>query len=205
MKIRLASKLTVKSIVDGPGLRTVVWTQGCIHKCKGCHNQLTWDKYGGLEYDTSDIVKEILNVEMQSGVTFSGGDPLEQYKACIEIMKELKKHNINIWLFTGYLYEKILKSERKEILNYIDVLVDGPFQIEKKSLSLKFKGSSNQRTINVKESLLNNKSKIKDDSSFSNLISNFNDIEKLSKKDIISGIEKNNLIIDLKTNHNTKT
>lgn len=157
MKIRLASKLTVESIVDGPGLRTVIWTQGCIHKCKGCHNQLTWDKCGGLEYDTEEVVKEILNVEMQSGVTFSGGDPLEQYEACIDIMKELKKYNINIWLFTGYLYEEILNSEKKEILDYIDVLVDGPFQIENKSLSLKFKGSSNQRTINVKESLSNNK------------------------------------------------
>ena len=159
MKIRLASKeLLTDSIVDGEGLRSVIWTQGCSHHCKECHNPETWDFNAGVEVDTEEVKKEIDNLSLQDGITLSGGDPFFQAKACTEIAKYAKENGLNVWAYTGFLFENLLKVEdMRELLKYVDVLVDGPFEIYKKSLTLSYRGSSNQRIINVPKSLKDGK------------------------------------------------
>ena len=155
MKIRLASKeLLTDSIVDGDGLRSVIWTQGCSHHCKGCHNPETWDFNAGIEVDVEDVKKEIDNLALQDGITLSGGDPFFQIDACTEIAKYAKKRGLNVWAYTGFLFEDLLSNPKAiNFLKYIDVLVDGPFQIENKSLLASYRGSTNQRIINVPKSL----------------------------------------------------
>ena len=158
MNIRLANKITYDSIVDGPGLREVIWTQGCIHNCPNCHNPQTHDYSKGFDYDIDEIVKEIDSYPLKSGVTISGGDPFFQRKALKELVRKLKEKNINIWCFTGYLFEDLIKDEdAKEALSYVDVLVDGPYIDKLKSEDLIFRGSSNQRFVDCKNSLLENK------------------------------------------------
>ena len=158
MKIRLAAECTVDSIVDGPGLRTTVWTQGCKHDCKGCHNPSTHDMNGGYDVDVDDLVNFYLKQELQSGVTLSGGDPFYQPEALLELTNKLKKNNVNIWCYTGFVFEDLMKDDIcRQVLKNIDVLVDGPFVIAKKSLALLFRGSENQRLINVQSSLKENK------------------------------------------------
>ena len=158
MKIRLASPLQSDSVVDGTGIRTVIWTQGCAHKCPYCHNPMTHDFNGGVDYDIEDIKKEIDNLEGQDGITFSGGDPLYQIEPVIELSKYIHSKKMNIWCYSGFTYEEILKmSKGKELLSNIDVLVDGLFEIKKRSLDLPFRGSSNQRVIDVQKSLKQNK------------------------------------------------
>lgn len=157
MKIRLAAECTVDSIVDGPGLRTTVWTQGCKHDCKGCHNPSTHDMNGGYDVDVDDLVNFYLKQELQSGVTLSGGDPFYQPEALLELTNKLKKNNVNIWCYTGFVFEDLMKDDIcRQVLKNIDVLVDGPFVIAKKSLALLFKGSENQRLIDVQSSLKKN-------------------------------------------------
>ena len=158
MKIRLASDLQKGSIVDGVGIRAVIWTQGCTHNCPGCHNPETHSFKGGFVVDTDEIKKEIEQLTTEDGVTFSGGDPMMQVDACLDIAKIIKKCGLNIWCYTGYTFEELLKmSEKKpsimEFLKLIDILVDGKFIIKEKSLNLKFRGSRNQRIIDVKKSL----------------------------------------------------
>lgn len=155
MKIRLADeKLLTDSIVDGEGLRAVLWTQGCSHNCKGCHNPEThaFDKGTLVEVEkVKDLIKDLT---LQDGLTLSGGDPFFQPEACLEIAKFAKERGLNVWAYTGFLFEDLLNNEKmRNLLNYIDVLVDGPFMLENKTLSLKFRGSSNQRIINVPKSL----------------------------------------------------
>lgn len=158
MQIRLAAPLQVDSIVDGEGIRTVIWTQGCLHGCKGCHNPDTWSFKGGNLVDVLDIKKEIDSLVGQDGITLSGGDPFYQPEACLEIAKHCKKNNLNVWCYTGFLYEDLLKNNKSlELLKYIDVLVDGPFILHQRSLDLMFKGSANQRIIDVPKSLIENK------------------------------------------------
>lgn len=154
LKLRIASDLQIDSIVDGEGLRTVIWTQGCSHKCKGCHNHATHDFSGGVEV-TVDFIKEELDLlKNQDGITLSGGDPFFQAEACTEIAKYAQKLGLNVWAYTGFLYEEIIKHEKqKDLLQYIDVLVDGKFELDKLTLDIPFKGSHNQRIIDVKESL----------------------------------------------------
>lgn len=158
MKIRIANKVVFDSIVDGIGLRAVIFTQGCNHKCKGCHNPQTWNFDGGIEEDTNNIVREILNNPLNKGITFSGGEPLEQASACLDILLGLKEQGYNdFWAYTGYNWENILKDEDKmKFVKELNVLVDGKFDINKKSYDLMFKGSSNQRVIDVQKSLENN-------------------------------------------------
>ena len=157
MKIRLAAKCNIDSIVDGPGLRIVVWTQGCPHHCPFCHNPQTHDYMGGFEEDTDVIVALLDDIRLQSGITFSGGEPFEQVKPLIEIAKAAKKKKLNIWAYTGYLYEELLKKEdARELLEFIDVLVDGRFMNDLRHYQLKFKGSLNQRIIDVPASLKQN-------------------------------------------------
>ena len=159
MKIRLAiDEIQRDSIVDGEGIRSVIWTQGCPHNCRGCHNPETHSFTSGYLIDVEDIIKKIDTLEGQDGITFSGGDPMEQAEACYYIAKHCKELGLNIWCYTGYTYEALLEKSKhfpyiKKFLSVIDVLVDGKFIIEQKSLNLKFKGSKNQRIIDVPKSL----------------------------------------------------
>ena len=160
--IRLAADLQSDSIVDGPGLRAVLWTQGCAHHCKGCQNPQTWDFNGGGLIPLEVVYEAIDELECQTGLTFSGGDPMFQPEACNKIAEYARKKGLNIWCYTGFTFEEIMKmSEEKpiyrEFLDKIDVLVDGRFKIEERDLNLLFRGSRNQRLIDVKKSLEANK------------------------------------------------
>ena len=160
--IRLASDLQSDSIVDGPGLRTVIWTQGCSHNCPGCQNPQTWDFNGGGLVPLEAVYEVIDELEYQTGITFSGGDPMYQPEACNQIAEYARKKGLNIWCYTGFTFEEILllaekKPIYREFLDKIDVLVDGRFKIEERDLSLLFRGSRNQRLIDVKASLEQNK------------------------------------------------
>ena len=158
MKIRLAASLQPDSIVDGEGIRTVIWTQGCKHHCKGCHNLETWSFDSGYLIDVDSVIKEIDSLTGQDGITLSGGDPFYQVEACTLIAKHCKEKKLNVWCYTGFLYEDLIKDTKMlELLKYIDVLVDGPFVLKERSLDLYFKGSSNQRIIDVPNSLKENK------------------------------------------------
>ncbi|XTR37957.1 anaerobic ribonucleoside-triphosphate reductase activating protein [Paraclostridium tenue] len=159
MKIRLASPITFDSIVDGPGLRAVIWTQGCNHNCKGCQNPQTHDLCGGYEADTDDIAKNIQKLKLHRGVTLSGGEPFMQSEALIEVAKVCKANNLDVWAYTGYTFEELVDKKNPSyfnnlnLLRNIDVLVDGRFIESKRDISLKFRGSSNQRIIDVKKTL----------------------------------------------------
>ncbi len=158
MTIRLASELQLDSVVDGTGIRTVIWTQGCSHNCPGCHNPSTHDFSGGFSKDVDEIIDEINNLEGQTGITFSGGDPFFQPKECAVIAKAVHNANMDVWCYTGFKFEELLlmAEKNKDIMNFlknIDVLVDGEFIMAKKSYNIKFRGSSNQRIIDVKQSL----------------------------------------------------
>jgi anaerobic ribonucleoside-triphosphate reductase activating protein len=160
MNIRLASPIQLDSIVDGPGLRCVIWTQGCLHNCKGCHNPQTHDFSAGLETTTEHIIEKLSEIKLQKGITFSGGDPFEQADACAEIARAAHTLNLDVWAYTGYTFENLLNSNRKDFMNFLnelDFLIDGPFILEQKSLSLQFRGSKNQRIIDVKNSLSSGK------------------------------------------------
>ncbi len=159
-KIRLAEPIETDSIVDGPGLRTVIWLQGCPHHCPGCHNPKTHAYDGGFEKTISEIVDQLNSLNLQDGITFTGGEPLVQAEAMLAILKKIDK--TNVWLYSGFSFEEILqmaekKQSVKELLAYIDVLVDGKFLISQKTLQSKFKGSKNQRIINVPASLARKK------------------------------------------------
>lgn len=158
MKIRLARDIQTDSIVDGEGIRTVIWTQGCIHNCKGCHNPDTHSFDEGYLIDIEDIKKALDSIQGQSGITFSGGDPMCQPNECAEIAKYAKSIGLNVWCYTGYTYERLIEMSKKDksyknFLKYIDVLVDGPFVLSQKSFDVKFRGSKNQRIIDVVKSL----------------------------------------------------
>jgi len=140
------------SIVDGPGLRYTVFTQGCPHKCPGCHNPESHDFDGGRLVDTDEIIAQMKKNPLLDGVTLSGGEPFCQPEACLEIAKAVHGAGMNVWAYSGYTYEQ-LKEKAPELLNEVDVLVDGPFILAQRSLELKFKGSRNQRLIDVKRSL----------------------------------------------------
>ena len=132
-----------QSTVDGIGIRYVIFCQGCPHHCKGCHNPETWNFQNGFDKDTEEILKEIKADPLLDGVTFSGGEPFLQETPLIELAKEIHKLNLNIWCYTGFLYEQIKNSE---LTKNIDVLVDGKYIEELRTLT-GFRGSSNQRII----------------------------------------------------------
>lgn len=144
------------SIVDGPGIRLAVFTQGCIHNCEGCHNPESHDPNGGKLIDTDRIIKFASENPLYDGVTLTGGDPFYQPVPCAVIAEGVKKLGLNVWTFTGYTWEQIMNSGNEDFMRLLkasDVLVDGRFEKDKRSLELKFKGSTNQRTIDVKASL----------------------------------------------------
>lgn len=152
------AKIEYNSTSNGPGIRVVLWCQGCSLHCKGCHNQNTWDPNGGLEITQQDIdaMFEELNKPWVEGLTFSGGHPLQTYNIdkCTEIAKKFKEKfpNKNIWLYTGWLWEDIKDFP---IMKYIDVIVDGPYIEKQRDISLPYCGSNNQRVIDVQKSLQN--------------------------------------------------
>lgn len=142
------------SIVDGTGLRATIFFAGCPHRCKGCHNPESWNIGYGENYEIEEIMSEIRNNKITKGVTLSGGDPFFQTKEITPLAKQIKKEGYNLWAYTGYLFEDIVKNTlQRQLLKSIDVLVDGKFEQENKDLTLAFRGSSNQRIIDVQKSL----------------------------------------------------
>ncbi len=148
-----------ESIVDGPGIRYTVFTQGCPHKCFGCHNPQTHDFNGGKQVKISSIVDDISKNPLIKGVTISGGDPFVQAPQVVKLIDQLNsKGNYNIIVYTGYTYEQLIKSSTyengfEELLSLTDILIDGKFDMEQKDNFIPFRGSSNQRAIDAKNSL----------------------------------------------------
>lgn len=163
MKIRLATpQIQADSVVDGEGIRAVVWTQGCSHQCPGCHNPETHSFTSGHVVDTSEVKKQIDTLTFHNGITLSGGDPLLQVEACLDIAKYAKDLGLDVWCYTGFTFEELMIAMKtkpiiQEFLSCIDVLVDGRFKIEEKTYDAVFRGSRNQRIIDTKKSLLKKK------------------------------------------------
>lgn len=143
------------SYVDGPGIRMAIFFQGCIKHCEGCHNQNSWPMYGGQKYDTEVFKKAMVNDKLLDGITLSGGEPFLQPVAALDLASFAKKRGLSVWCFSGYTFEEIMEwqDNRKELLKHIDVLVDGPFVKGLASMDLRWKGSSNQRLVDVKKSM----------------------------------------------------
>ena len=139
--------------VDGPGLRTTVYCAGCGHRCKGCHNPQSWDINSGTLTDVTILADRLLATG--EDITFSGGDPMFQAEAFGELAATIKsKSNRNIWCYTGYKIEQLMRMPKAmELLKNIDVLVDGQFELALRDENLLFRGSSNQRLIDVKKTL----------------------------------------------------
>jgi len=155
------NKIRKMDISNGPGIRVSIFFQGCHFHCKGCFNTETWDFNGGKDFNEEVInhILDLCNNDVISGLSILGGEPLcdENIEGTTLLAKSFKEKypNKNIWLWSGYTFDEYIKD--KEIVKYLDVLVDGQFKIELSSLLLKFKGSSNQRVIDVKKSIKNNK------------------------------------------------
>ena len=156
---------TIKNcdIANGPGVRVSLFVSGCTHRCPGCFNEITWDFGYGEPFtqETIDYILNLLKPDYIQGLTLLGGEPFEPQNqgAVVELLRQVKRHypNKSIWAFSGYLFEKDILSgqlgDTAEYLSYLDVLVDGPFIEAKKNLSLRFRGSENQRLIDVPASL----------------------------------------------------
>lgn len=155
MKIRLSGPIEHDSIVNGDGLRAVIWTQGCPNHCLGCQNPETWDFMGGVEVDTEEIKSSLGSFTGQQGITFCGGEPFVQPEACKEIADWCRKElGWDVWSFSGFTYEQIKKrgGSAWEFLKSLDVLIDGPFILSKRDIiNYKFRGSSNQRILHLKD------------------------------------------------------
>ncbi len=145
------------SIVDGPGLRTAIFVQGCPHHCDGCHNPDTHDFNGGKLICFDDIISKIKENPLLSGVTFSGGEPFCQAGKLALLGKQIKSLGLNIITFTGYTFEELLdmpeEAEALKLLSVTDILVDGKFDKSQRDMNLLFRGTKNQRVIDVKKSL----------------------------------------------------
>lgn len=156
IKLQVAGFLD-NSLVNGKGMRSVVFVSGCSHKCKSCQNKTMQDYGYGDNVTVYDVFERIKsNIPIITGVTFSGGEPFDQAEALSELAAEIKKLGLNVWSYTGYTYEEILKSGDKnklKLLRSIDTLVDGPFIEELKEGAPKYMGSTNQRIVKVKDIL----------------------------------------------------
>lgn len=151
--MRIANLMS-DSIVDGPGLRLTVFTQGCPHGCPGCHNPETHDSVGGREVSVHELEEALGKNPLLQGLTLSGGDPFLQAAECAELARAAHRRGLDVWTYTGYVYEDLLAAGRVEfdaLLDETDVLVDGPFVQAKKSYSALFRGSDNQRLIDLKK------------------------------------------------------
>ncbi|MDD4335259.1 MAG: anaerobic ribonucleoside-triphosphate reductase activating protein [Desulfotomaculaceae bacterium] len=157
MEIRIAA--TVKeSVVDGPGLRFVIFAQGCRHRCIGCHNPDTWEPLGGIPVEIADLLEQIKNEKLIKGVTFSGGEPFLQAGPLARLGRQVKAWGLDLITYTGYTWEKLLTLQLedqgiKELLLVSDYVVDGPFITEERDFELPFRGSRNQRIIDVKSTM----------------------------------------------------
>ena len=146
------------SIVDGPGFRFVVFMQGCEMRCEGCHNPGTWDMDGGAETTTDELIAEMRSNPMTDGLTLTGGEPFLQAEECATLAAAARESGLNVWAYSGYTFEELLARAGTEpsvmrLLELTDVLVDGPFNLAERTLSLKWRGSKNQRIIPVQQSL----------------------------------------------------
>lgn len=151
-KIRLSGPLEHDNIVNGYGLRAVVWTQGCPNHCKGCQNPETWSYEDGFLVDISEVEERLAAFDGQAGLTFCGGDPFVQPEACLAISRWVRENlSWNVWSFSGFTYEIIKEAGGAawEFLKSLDALIDGPFIESQKDLSLKFRGSRNQRLLHL--------------------------------------------------------
>lgn len=142
-----------ESLVDGPGLRLTVFVQGCPHQCKDCHNPETWNPNDGKDMTVKDLLKIIKKKATQiQGLTLSGGEPFLQAEELAVLAREAKKLGLDIVTYTGFRYEDLLAAGlpgSQELLEVTDILIDGPFEVEHKDLGLAFRGSSNQRMIDL--------------------------------------------------------
>lgn len=149
-----------ESITDGVGIRYTVFTQGCKHKCLGCHNPETHDINGGYDIAIDEIIEDLKSNPLLDGITLSGGDPFFQAKECTELLVRIRKElkHLNVWAYSGFTFEQLLRNkDMREMLELVDVLVDGRFVLKRRTLESRFKGSENQRIIDVRKSLENNK------------------------------------------------
>ena len=147
------------SIVDGPGIRTTIFSQGCPHHCPGCHNPETWAFGCGTEMDEETILDIVRSNPLCRGVTFSGGEPFAQAEGYLELAKALKAKGYEVASYSGYTFEQLLKgtAAQRALLEHLDVLIDGPFILAQKSLEIAFRGSKNQRILDVPKSLAEGK------------------------------------------------
>ena len=156
---RFATKeIQQDSIVDGEGIRSVIWFQGCSHNCPGCHNPETHDFNAGVIVSLEEMKSKIDELDFQAGVTFSGGDPMMQVEALAELAAYVHEKGMNVWVYTGFTFEELMTLAEKndnyrKALEEIDILVDGRFVLELRSFDAQFRGSSNQRILDVKKSL----------------------------------------------------
>lgn len=153
--------IEMDSVVDGPGVRMTIFFQGCPHHCEGCHNPETWDYDAEcLEMSVKDVLKLFDEDSILSGVTLSGGEPLSprNFEEIFELVRAIKERNKNVWIYSGYTIDKVLEKYpvlRTELFPFVDVMVDGPFVLKERDLLLDFKGSRNQRLIDVQKYLNN--------------------------------------------------
>ena len=149
------SGIVSDSIVDGPGIRTTIFSQGCPHHCPGCHNPETWAFGCGTPMDTDSIVEVVRSNPLCRGVTFSGGEPFAQAEGFAELAQALKQLGYEVASYTGFTFEELLQGTeaQKKLLGSIDVLIDGPFLLSEKSLEIAFRGSRNQRILDIAKSL----------------------------------------------------
>lgn len=156
MKLRIAGTVN-DSIVDGPGIRFTIFTQGCPHNCPGCHNPQTHAFDGGEEVDTAELLEKIKSNPLLDGVTFSGGDPFCQAYALAELGEHIKQLGLNLITYTGYDFEELYEHRDKhgwgKLLEVTDILIDGKYIQELHSWEIKFRGSTNQRYIDCHASL----------------------------------------------------
>lgn len=152
--------ITMDSVVDGPGLRCTIWFQGCPHHCPGCHNPTTHEISCGYDVNLIQVkenIRKISENKLYKGITFSGGDPLFQLEEFLELAACANTYGLDVWCYTGFTYEYLLKNNIFSQLRDIDVLVDGPFVLLKKSFNIDYRGSTNQRLIDVKKSIKEDK------------------------------------------------
>lgn len=149
------SGIVQDSIVDGPGIRTTIFSQGCPHHCPGCHNPETWDFGCGTDMPVETLVEIVRENPLCRGVTFSGGEPFAQAEGFAKLARLLKDKGYEVASYSGYTFEELLEGTdaEKELLRSIDILIDGPFLMAEKSLELSFRGSRNQRILDVPASL----------------------------------------------------
>ena len=149
------SGIVSDSIVDGPGIRTTIFSQGCPHHCEGCHNPETWDFGCGTQIPVEAVVDIVRSNPLCRGVTFSGGEPFAQAAGFAKLAKLLKTQGYEVASYSGYTFEQLLSGseDQKALLSAIDILIDGPFLLAEKSLEIAFRGSRNQRILDVKKSL----------------------------------------------------